>query len=347
MFVFEHRKRDRRKETIMKRKLSLSALEASHPDMDYARLYSYICSEIALGRLSPVKASGLNGKKPALFNSYWKFEQEKEYGEYKEELAYQLSPLLKPDFYLKNPERYQKDRDKILLLSEYLNQCSDQLKIPMTINERSFAIFHREKFLDREGGAELLSRLSVPEELLNFYATSEPMSYYSHSKQAPQVILIIENKDTFYSMRKYLTEGGREVMGLMVGTLIYGGGKGILRSFEDYIDAAEPYFAHRENKLYYFGDLDYEGMLIYELLSRKYGDRKQIELFVGAYERMVQKAEQIGFDSLPMRREGQNTHAGEYFLSWFSDEVRGKMQRILESDRYIPQEILHVGEYPL
>ncbi len=329
----------------MKKKLSLSAIETSHPDMDYAQLYSYICSEIEEGRLSPVKASGLNGRKPALFNSYWRFEQDKEDVEFREELMYHLNPILKPDYYLKNPDRFRKDREKILLLCKYFKQCKDELEIPMTINERSFAIFHREKFLDHEGGVELLSRLGVPEELLNYYITSEPMSYYSHSKQAPQTLLIIENKDTFYSMRRNLTEGGSEIMGLTPGTLIYGGGKAILRSFEDYMDVAEPYFAHKENQLYYFGDLDYEGMLIYELLVRKYGDRKKIELFVEAYERMVRRAEQIGVDALPTRKEGQNTHAGAYFLSWFSDEIRRKIQRILTSDRYIPQEILHVGEY--
>lgn len=329
----------------MKRKCSLADITASHKDMDYTQLYSYILSQIEAGELTPVKASGLNGRKPALYNAYWHFEKEKEYSALKEELAYSVSPLLHTEYYRKNPERYQKDRENIQLLSTYLTKHRDSLDVPVTVNERSFEIFFREKFLEREGGMELLARLGISAEYLNFYTTSEPMSYYSHSKQAPQKLLIIENKDTFYSMRRHLTGGAYEIMGLCTGTLIYGAGKGIYRSLADYIDAVEPYFAHEQNCLYYFGDLDYEGILIYETLVKKYSEKIQVNLFTDAYERMIAKAEAYGFDSLPYTKEGQNTHAGEYFLTCFCGETAQKIRQILSGGRYIPQEILNERDY--
>ena len=54
-----------------KTKMKLTDIIKTHPAMDYIQIYHYICNEIESGRLIPVKASGLNGKKPALYNSYW------------------------------------------------------------------------------------------------------------------------------------------------------------------------------------------------------------------------------------------------------------------------------------
>ena len=65
-------------------------------------------------------------------------------------------------------------------------------------------------------------------------------------------------------MRNYLLNGHTEIFGAEIGTLIYGAGKGIIRSFQDFDLCAEPYMKHPKNTIYYFGDLDYEGIGIYE-----------------------------------------------------------------------------------
>ncbi|MBO5278181.1 MAG: hypothetical protein J6B06_01640 [Lachnospiraceae bacterium] len=329
----------------MKRKLQLRDIERLHSDMDYTQLYDYLLSEIEKGTLVPVKASGLNGRKPALYNAYWLIEEDKNYEDLFEEMRYKISPQLKLSYYEKNPEKYIRDREQILALSEYLLQSRVCLKISETVNERSFEIWKREKFLDREGGKELLSRLGISMKEINCYQTSEPMSYYSHIKQSPQNFLIIENKDTFYSMRKHLISGNDRVMGLKTGTLIYGGGKGIYRSFEDYVMAVEPYFAEEGNRVYYFGDLDYEGILIYETLVEKYKKDVRIELFTAAYERMLNRAEEFGMERLPETKEGQNNCEGNLFFSFFSNITQRKMKQILQSRRYIPQEILNANDY--
>ena len=274
--------------------------------MTYQELYQYIVAQIEKGKLAPVRASKTNGKKP---------------------------------------EKYEKDQKNIHLLSEYLSKGKQELEIDKTINERSFEIFHREKFLDQEGGKELLKRLEFSLERLNYYETSEPMAYYSHKKTKPQNFLIIENKDTFYSMRKHLIDGNDEIMGMEIGTLIYGGGKGIYKSFQDYSRAVEPYFEHTENKIYYFGDLDYEGILIYETLCEKYKDNVTITLFTTAYEKMLQKAEVIRMEELPDTKEGQNKNIGTNFLKQFSLEIQHEIKRILEKNKYIPQEIVNVADY--
>ncbi len=317
---------------MKKRKVQLTEIILQHSKLDYLQLYQYILSEIEKGRLKPIKASKLNGKKPALYNAYWRLEEEVDYSDIIEEMTYQISPLLDMSSYKTKPEKYLSDREKIQSLSNYLVKKKECLKILETMNERSFEIFHKEKFLDREGGLELLKRLGFSAEKLNFYQTAEPMSYYSHQKQTPQNFLIIENKDTF---------------GLEIGTLIYGGGKGIYKSFEDYINSVEPYFHDSKNTVFYFGDLDYEGILIYENLAKRYQALVEIKLFTTAYIKMLEKRKKMQLDlyDLPKTKEGQNQKIGTYFLQEFSEEMQKEIKTILQKERYIPQEILNGNDY--
>lgn len=330
---------------MKKTKIQLAEIAKAHSFMTYQELYQYILLKIEKGKLTPVKASKTNGKKPALYNAYWKYEEQQDYSDIQEELKYQISPALDTTYYQNKPEKYEGDRKNIHLLSDYLVKRKQELEIGKTINERSFEIFRKEKFLEREGGMELLKRLKFPANQLNFYETSEPMAYYSHKKTTPQNFLIIENKDTFYSMRKYLIDGSDKIMGTEISTLIYGGGKAIYKSFQDYSCAVEPYFAHEENKIYYFGDLDYEGILIYETLCEKYKDNVKIILFKSAYEKMLQKAGEFGMIELPDTKEGQNKNIGTYFFEQFSVVTQDKMKQILEHHKYIPQEIVNVSDF--
>lgn len=335
---------------MKKHKITLDSIIAKHRGWDYQTLYQYIVEEIKQGNLKPIEASGVNGKKPSLYNRYWIFEEEEDSSKYEEELTFQIHPLLDVSFYKNNWEKYEKDRFYILQLSEYFTNHQNKLVQTETTNERSFEIFQREKFLSLEGGKSLLKRLGVSREQLAFYETSEPLSYYSHHKQHPQNFLIIENKDTFYSMRKHLISGNDSILGLKVGTLIYGGGKGIYKSFADYVNQVEPYFGDKGNKVYYFGDLDYEGIFIYETLQKKYPELK-IELFHQAYEKMIDKAEKMNGEmeqllyNLPVTKVGQTEKEGTLFYQVFDESYKNKMQNILENRRYIPQEILNEWDY--
>ena len=156
-------------------------------------------------------------------------------------------------------------------------------------------------------------------------------------------MLILENKDTFFSMRKALLDGKPEILGGEIGTLIYGGGKRIVKSFRDFELSAEPYMKYRGNQIYYFGDLDYEGIGIYESLERQCAEGHRPVPFVAAYEKMLEKAELIA--ELPDMKERQNRKIGEEFFSYFSEKTVGRILEILEAGRYIPQEILNVSDF--
>ena len=221
---------------------------------------------------------------------------------------------------------------------EHLHACFSLLQQPISVNERSFEIWSREKFLTKEQGRKILKRCRIETDFLNMYETAEPFAYYSHTREIPQNMLILENKDTFFSMRKVMLEGNPCIFGMEVGTLIYGGGKRIVKSFQDFGLSAEPYMKAEGNQMYYFGDLDYEGIGIYESLARQWRGHGKLIPFAAAYGKMIEKAERMG--SLPDTKERQNQKLSGEFFSCFSKEMAGRMQEILERGEYIPQEIL-------
>lgn len=318
----------------------------------YQEQYRLILNLIDRGELRPVLASGTNGKKPALYQEYRVVVLKKDYTDLLEELKYKMTPLISVDFYLKHLDVYEEDRRWVLLLNDYLKWKQGELEYPVSLNERSFDIWRREKFLSKEQGNKILKRCGIDTEMLNVYRTTEPLAYYSHTRSVPQKMLILENKDTFYSMRRHLLSGRETILGERIGTLIYGAGKSILKTFQDFDVCVEPYMQHQKNEILYFGDLDYEGIGIYENLVDMFEGRWKIDLFRAAYEMMLRKVEkecskllESGAEYvLPNTKDGQLRRDGVYFFSYFDECQVKQMRAILESGKYIPQEILNISD---
>ncbi len=77
----------------------------------------------------------------------------------------------------------------------------------------------------------------------------------------------------------------------------------------------EPHINHPENEILYFGDLDYEGIGIYERLAALFAageetvertGRHEIKPFIRAYEKMMDKARGYDNDFLPDMSGNQN-----------------------------------------
>lgn len=329
------------------KRITLDEIQKKTKLVDYPDLCQWIFNAIEDGRLKPVKASPLNGKTPALHCVYWLAEEEKDYSGLKEELLYSLHPLISNDYYMNHLEKYQQDRKLVLQLSSFLTDRREKLNQPESINERSFEIWGREKFLKRGGGMQLLKHCGISPDFLNFYETTEPMVYYCHNRKVPQNLLILENKDTFYSMRKHLLEGNDRILGESIGTLIYGAGKGIFKSIQDFQICAEPYMVKPENRILYFGDLDYEGIGIFENLAEQF--EAEIQPFCAAYIAMLKKAadseQENSMDFLPETSERQNQNISQVFFGYFPESWTERMKEILEAGRYIPQEILNLQDF--
>lgn len=325
------------------KRVTLGELLGQAKSREYGEQYTEIMALIDQGKLWPVKASGINGKKPALYREYWIAEPQKDYSEIEEELKYSLVPLISVDYYLAHPETYEEEREYVLALNRYLRNERELLEKSESVNERSFEIWGKEKFLSRGQGRKVLKHCGIGEEMLNMYGTAEPFAYYACTREVPQNILILENKDTFYSMRRALLGGKTDICGMKTGTLIYGAGKRVIRSFQEFDLCAEPYMKEEGTRMYYFGDLDYEGIGIYENLAGMFRPVKEIRPFLPAYETMIEKAG--GADRLPETKERQNRHISGLFYSYFSEPYVRRMKEILEAQKYIPQEILNIQDF--
>lgn len=330
------------------KRILLDEIERKLHEESYEQLCKYVYRQVESGCLKPVKASGLNGKKPALYQQYWVADTDVDYSEYEEELKYKMSMQISVDYYLRHLAQYAADREWVQLLNQYFLDTQSGNPEPVSKNERSFQIWGREKFLQQEQGKKILKRCGVAASQLAYYETSEPLAYYSANRQTPQNLLILENKDTFYSMRRHLLDQSedhkKEIFGIPFGTLIYGAGKGILRSFQDFSFCVEPYMQAKENRIYYFGDLDYEGIGIYERLAQLF-EQQEIMIcpFTQAYEKMMEKAGEV--KKLPNTKEKQNRNLSGAFFSFFSEQTVSHMLQLLEREYYIPQEILNITDF--
>lgn len=332
----------------MRKKVDLDKVLESCKEEAYLKQYEYICRLVAEAKLAPIKAAPLNGKRPALHTKYWLNSNEPsvDTNKYEEELRFATYPLIAVDYYLKHLDVYAKERVFVRRLSEYLALKQGHVEPQVSLNERCFDIWGQEKFLTLGSGKTVLQHCALDEAVLNFYSTSEPFAYYTRNRKTPQKILILENKDTFFSMRKYLLEdtiSSATIFGENIDTLIYGAGKRALAYFKEFASSAEPYMECKANTFLYFGDLDYEGIGIYEQLAQSFLQKAQIIPFVAAYEAMLKKASAAV--SLPLTKEQQNKNITGLFYHYFDVNTVLRMKKILDENHYIPQEILNVTDF--
>ena len=307
----------------------------------YSEEADYIMKLIEKDSIRPIKNSPKNGKKPSLYTRYWAVSEETDVSEYEEELRCVICPKIKIDYYIRHIDVYIREREYVLALSRYLVDHAERLKACCSENERSFDIWQREKFLsgvssDGVSASELLRHCGIEKEELNIYRTAEPLAYYSASRNAPQNILILENLDPFYSIRRMLIGGTETVCGVPVGTIIYGGGKRIEKAMTEFDVSAEPYMKDPQNEILYAGDLDYEGIAIYERLGN------HIKPCMALYNAMIDKADSM--DRLPPMKE-QRAYDIRLFLENFTPQRQTRLCSLLKAGLYIPQEILSEADY--
>lgn len=245
-------------------------------------------------------------------------------------------------YFRNNIEKYKENRKYILKLNNFLINNRENLEERISQKERSFQIWQEEKYLQGKG-LTLLNKLEVDTEKLNYYETNEPLAYYSITKKVPQNILIIENMDTFYTIRKHLMDKGKNVFGEEIGTVVYGKGKGIEKAIKDFDLVVDSYVSDTRNKILYLGDLDFEGIIIYEGLEKLIKGKYYIRPFVEGYKKMIDKALNNNYE-LQLSKEKQNKNIKEEFLGRFDEEYKGKILKILKDGLYIPQEILNIGD---
>ncbi|MBM7558093.1 Wadjet anti-phage system protein JetD domain-containing protein [Halanaerobacter jeridensis] len=303
------------------------------------RKYSYqqfataIKELVNQNKLRPVKARGENGRRPRLYNWYQiKTEDKKISKELKKELLTQYAPQLSMSYYLHHPGQYKRDQEYIKIIDDFFKRADQTSE--MAVNERSFQLFNDEKFLNSRQGQQILERLGIAVTDLNCYLTYEPFFYYRNQTDGGEKnILIIENKDTFFSIKKLLQEGITKWNGIEVSLLIYGEGKKIQSSFSFFKELDQYQAANLELNFYYFGDLDPEGIKIWWGLQNKY----EVEFIpLKFFYQQLLKYSQAAVD---LKTEQIFSEvAVDEFCDYFAKSAGDKIKHLLQNGKYLPQE---------
>lgn len=310
----------------------------------YEEGYEKIMKKVARGELLPVKSSGSNGRRPWLYQRYRKAAAKKEDFSAERMEIVRLFPMeFSQTFYTAHLQQYRKDRKAILKLIQFLERedAPGRLAIRVSANERSFEIWSEEKLL-QEQGFRILKNLKADPDLLNVYKTCEPLAITQGAADPPIPLLILENLDPYVSLRQCLQSGSQTILGKRIGSIAYGAGKQICSTFQDLVQFGKDPLNSPKQPILYAGDLDWEGIRIYESLCRAFPAYSFV-LFLPAYLAMLAKAAAI--DSLPRMKAGQIPLAAEHFFSQFDEAAAREIRTLLEDGFYIPQEILSVSDY--
>jgi hypothetical protein len=209
----------------------------------------------------------------------------------------------------------------------------------MSRRERSFAIFGEEKELDNH--LRLLECLGISGDTLKYYETPEQcFSDYIPIRKKQMTLLICENKDIWFNLRRLMYESGVcSLFDTQIDGVIFGQGnditgKGKFRSYAQYLGADKISFL-------YCGDIDRAGFDIFLRLC-KGTEELHIALFLPAYRKMLELGQSI---QLPDSDDGRNVMPDmSEILPLFSDDEQKQITEILQNNKRLPQEIL---SYPV
>ena len=299
---------------------------------------------IQLGMIDPVKASGLNGKQPPLYEKYRIVKQKDTLDQVtRQKLLTGYDPQIKTAYYSTHGKDYQEDEPYLAKLDSFLKQHQNFASWSLiTANERSFQVFHNEKWLLSRHGHLFCQRTGLSLAALRCYQTSEPFFYYPVSipRGTNKIkVLIVENKDTFFSLKGLFQQGIHTWGGHIFSLLIYGEGRKIQKSFRFYEELGE--YQNYQADFYYFGDLDPEGIRIWYDLQKEYG--LTIKPFTLFYQVLFEKYGQNAPSLSAGKKTGQrySEKAIKAFLSYFAQDLATGIRQMLAEKKYLPQEGLH------
>ena len=314
-------------------------------ESDYDLFHTEVKKLVESGFLVPVKSSKNNGRFPPLFNKYRILKPQEDNTGYLESIR-RLNPILNISAYLLRPDFYKKHVEIVEGISRYLWFTQDLLATPMSRKERSFSVWGREKLLDVHMALvkEVLKFNCLDEKFLNYYDTPEPFFEYLHERGEFMIVLVIENKDTWFTLRKLMQETGKNTIeGTVVNVLLYGEGNKITKrgALEDYratMLGGRGGQGGRAARFLYFGDLDWEGIRLF-FRTREANPSLEIKPFSSLYRLMLELA---GTVELPKSLDQRGVIAPlPEFLTLLGLPEEESLRALLVEGKYIPQEIVN------
>lgn len=318
---------------IKKTYITLSELEQIIKTKNYIELVNNITSLISDGIIKPMKTkNGTNGKIPSLFVRYRIIKQE-DSKKIENEIKH-LSPEFNIEKYLKNQKLYLEHREIIEPLDEFFKNNQSKLQTKLSKNERAYQIWNYEKMLDNKICKTVVS-LNNLQEKLNYYLTPEPFFDYIPKIEARMNILIIENKDAWFTLRKIFKEKNKNsitILGERIDGLVYGEGNKITKE-NAIIEYAEEIIGKECNFLYW-GDLDFMGIDMFERV-KKQNKGANIKLFSQIYESMIELSDENKIQRIH-NLQNKNIDLEDFCKNFNLEKTVEKIKKILDNEGYIP-----------
>lgn len=314
--------------------ISLDELQKQSGILDYDEFYTEVLQCVESGALSAVKASHTNGRSHPLFKKY-RIASPKQTQKALEKIKLLHPSLLKNGWLLSHSDEYDKWEHELLVLDSFFCRF-DSYGTPISKKERSYQIFGEEKRLEDREFAAFLHRLGLSPADLNCYETPEPLFDYILNPASSMTLLICENKDIWFNLRRLmLEEQKRTLFSFPLDGIVYGEGNKITEEhkLDDYLCGIGARSVH----FWYWGDIDKEGFDIFLRLKKmNYG--QTILLFTRGYEEMIRRAAQK-----PPQKDNSRDRDydfNEIFLQ-FSGETLRQIRNVLDSGFRIPQEAVN------
>lgn len=240
------------------------------------------------------------------------------------------------------PLQTERNIDKLRMLDSWLARAETHPPIAATLNQRAYEIFNDEKALSEHHDGSfgrLLKRIGIDTDTLHVIDLGNPRleTFIPHGSTAP--ILVVENGDTYESLKYVLGEAGRvSVLGQQLGGIVYGAGSAVCTP--RLLDETLAGVNYRKDHVLYWGDIDRSG--VSEISHAREICDVSIHLAKPFYHKMVQLQKErlrMGFEIEITQRQSFPEHLDEIsrevplFARWMF------LQTIREGKR-IPQEII-------
>jgi hypothetical protein len=230
------------------------------------------------------------------------------------------------DYFKLSEETFYKDLPFIQAVEDYIlsNGFPESY---VTAQERSFNILGDEKWIGEKNGKGLLERIKVWDKL-KIVNDSDPLMLAINQKGFGKPVhyhLIVENKATFLALMDILRETDYT-------TLIYGCGWKIVSNYymiDKQLDLKD------KNEFMYFGDIDKEGISIWNSLNEK----MKVNIAVDFYRELLKKDYSIG-----KKNQKRNDEAINNFSKFFTASEKEVLLKMINNGGYLPQEGLNKEE---
>ena len=276
--------------------------------------------------LKPVSDHGTNGKILPLYNTYRivKVNLRESLNNEIQRNSIEFNSNINLDIYFSlREEEWKKDLDYIRIINDYLNENNLPLDY-VTSSERSFQIVGDEKWIDEEDGKKILDRIGLWDKL-KIITNPDPLMFAINPyklNESSHIHLVVENKTTFYNLMDSTNKS-------KFTSLIYGAGWRVTANIHRlHMQLGLENDLHR---IYYFGDMDAEGISIWYSIYEKYN----IELAIPFYKALLKKGYSIGKEN-----QQRNKKAIVKFKEYFDEEQIFKIDKLFENGGYLPQEAL-------